>query len=185
MKSSRKDFIIPFEGLKVGIHTFEFNITDAFFTDYDGSLIEKASVNVLLDLDKKESMMIAEFEVDGNVETTCARCNDPVEEYIYGEYKIIYKFGSDESEDEDLIVLPYGEYEIDLNDLLYELISVSMPARSIHDEGDCNENVAEFFIGGDDDEDESDEEEDNSADDDNGDDDDDIDPRWSALKNLN
>lgn len=183
MKSSRKDFIIPFEGLKVGLHTFEFNITDTFFTEYENTIIEKASVQVLLDLDKKESMMIAEFEIDGNVETNCARCNDPVEEYIYGEYRIVYKFGSGESDDEDLIVLPHGEYEIDLNDLLYELITVSMPTRSIHDDGDCNENVAEFFGNEDEEEDDSDDEEEDN--DDDNDDDGDIDPRWAALKNLN
>ena len=53
----------------------------------------------------------------------------------------MYKFALEPSEDETLIVLHPDSYELDVSDNLYELITVSMPARTVHKEGQCNEEM--------------------------------------------
>ncbi|SFT86230.1 Uncharacterized metal-binding protein YceD, DUF177 family [Lishizhenia tianjinensis] len=188
MRSSKNKFIVPFEGLKVGFHDFEFDITDEFFEDLEYSIIKAGKLLVEMELEKKETMLIANFVVDGNVDVECARCNDPLEEYIYGEYRIVFKFGTEISDDENLIVLEPNEYELHLAPIIYELMTISLPTRSVHDDGDCNEEmialIDEYSIVEEEDLKEDDDLEDDNDDDDN-DDDDDIDPRWSALKNLN
>jgi uncharacterized metal-binding protein YceD (DUF177 family) len=195
---SKKEYIIPFIGLKLGFHEFEFDIRDTFFEDRDYSLIHSGNVNVKLVLEKKETMLIGEFTINGSVFTDCDRCNDQVEVPVKGQYRVIFKFGLEPSDDETLIVLHPDAYEIDLYDQLYEFITVSLPTRSVHPKGECNEEMLELLNKyslqkdeddedwDDEDWDEEDDDEDDWDDDDEDDDDDDpIDPRWSGLKNLN
>lgn len=208
VKKSTNEFIIQFVGLKTGTHRYEFNIDKSFFEGVENTLIEDAHVLVELAFEKKETMMIAEFSLSGTVTTPCDRCNDPMEVAIHGDYRIVYKFGTEVSEDENLVILHPESYELDVSAPIYELLVISLPARRIHPEGECNEEVMDLYNkyivnanqpDEDDEWDEDDEdwddqedsdedwEEEDGDDDDSDDPDDDkpIDPRWSALKNLN
>lgn len=207
MKKSTNAFKIPFAGLKIGTHDYEFDIDKTFFEAFEGTLIDDANVKATLVLDKKETMMIVDYTVDGTVFTTCDRCNDPIELTVNGELRIIYKFGLEESEDENLVVLHPESFELEIALPLYELLVVSLPSRVLHPESECNEEVmsvySSYIINAnepddvwDDDDEEWDDDDSEEWDDEDGDDidedddtdpDDDrpIDPRWSALKNLN
>jgi uncharacterized metal-binding protein YceD (DUF177 family) len=208
VKKSANEFIIPFVGLNIGTYRYEFKIDKSFFEGVEDTLIEDANVLVELAFEKKETMMIAEFSLSGTVDTPCDRCNDPMEVNIHGDYRIVYKFGTEVSEDENLIILHPETFELDLSAPIYELLVISLPARKIHPEGGCNEEVMglynKYIVNAnepennewdEDDEDwEDDEDNDEDWDDEEGEDDDDsddpdddkpIDPRWSALKNLN
>jgi uncharacterized metal-binding protein YceD (DUF177 family) len=178
--NTKREFIIPFVGLKIGFHDFTFEVRDSFFEALDYSIIEKGNVTVDLKLEKKETMLIGEFLIDGRVLTACDRCSDEVEVPVKGSFRLIYKFGNEESDDETLIVLPPDAYELDISQNIYELITVSLPTRLVHEPGKCNEEMIallEKYSGA-----PSEENEENEGDDDE---DDDVDPRWSALKNLN
>ncbi len=129
----------------MGYHDFEFEIGDAFFEDREYSIIHKGNVHVKLLLEKKERMMIAEFSIAGTVHANCDRCNDPVEVPAKGNYKLIYKFGHEPSDDEMLLVLHPDAYEIDLNDTLYELITVSLPTRLVHKKDECNQEMLDLL----------------------------------------
>jgi uncharacterized protein len=200
---SKREFIIPFVGLKVGFHDFEFEIRDTFFDELQYSIIQKGEAVVKLKLEKKETMLIGEFSVSGSVFTSCDRCNDPVEVPVKGTFRLIYKFGDEESDDETLIVLPNDTYELDVRQNIYELMTVSLPSRLVHPKGECNEEMIELlqkYSGrneedskddwdneDEDDWDDEDEDDWDDEDEDDWDDEDDepVDPRWSALKNLN
>ena len=203
---SKSEFVIPFVGLKLGNHVFEYDITDAFFEGIEYSIIHRGNVHVRLELEKKETMLIGIFQLEGIVTKDCDRCTDDIEVEVDGEYQIIYKFGGDASDDESLITLDQEAYEIDVKMNIYELISVSLPLRTIHEKEECNPEMLalldKYVINSEDDEDDFDfdddtdfddedlddeddgEDEDQNGSDDKGDNDD-IDPRWSILKNLN
>lgn len=163
-------FTIPFVGLKLGNHVFEFDIDDSFFEALPYSLIDKGKLKVWLNLEKKQTMLIASFSVNGTVELLCSRCNEAMDDEIDGELAIIYKLGYDSSDDENLIVISPDSYEIDVTQPIYELITVLLPLRPIHQEGKCNEDMVRLI--------EKFEAKQNKQSDN-------IDPRWSALKNLN
>lgn len=211
---SRREYIIPFVGLKLGEHKYEYEIGPDFFKGLDYSIIERGSVNVQLVLEKKESMLIGMFECEGKVFTECDRCNGPVEVPIKGAFRLVFKFSSNEStDDESLIILPDETFELDVQPYIYELMTVSLPARNVHPKGECNEEMlaalSQYLVNpttdedwDDEDEDWDDEEEDwddedwdeendeeDFSDEDEEDEDIDpdrpIDPRWSVLKNLN
>lgn len=194
--------MIPFIGLKTGSHTFEFEVSNAFFEEFEYSIIHSGNVHVDLVFEKKETMMIGIFSCKGEVSTYCDRCNDPLSVPVEGSFQLVFKLSDEQSDDEALIILPPEAYELDVTPHLYELITVSLPVRMIHEEGACNEEMVEalnqFLVNPDDedewddedwdDEDFDDDEDWEEEDDDNDGDDDpkgDIDPRWSVLKSLN
>lgn len=203
MGKNKRTYIVPFVGLKIGFHGFEFEIGHSFFADRGNLDFNEVSVNVKVNLEKKETMMVATFSISGEVDTPCDRCADPVVIPISGEYTLVYKFGRESSEDESLVVLPHEAYELDWSDPIYEFILLSLPARVVHQPGECNEEMMkmmeQYTINLEDeeydedweeeewDEDEWDDEE--EWDDESEDDSDDGGPKddspWSILKNLN
>lgn len=182
---SIKEYIIPFVGLKIGKHTFQFEVTDSFFENFEYSIIHKGNVKVTLVLEKKETMLIGDYALEGAVVTNCNRCNDLMNIKINGEYQLIYKFDDKPSDDESLIIVYPEEYEIDVKENILELITVSLPSRSIHPKGECNEeliSILDEYIMVSNNEDSLEHKEDiieNTEEKDEY-----IDPRWQALKDL-
>ena len=175
--ASKKEFIIPFEGLKNGKHSFEFEITTVFFEELAYSIIQGGDVKVSFHLNKKDTMLIGDFEMLGTVQKNCDRCTNLMDIQVEVSHQVIYKFGEEESEDENLIVLPISAFTIDIASTLYELLTVAMPSRTVHEEDECNEEMLDLI----------DKYVDSSEpdDDDDSDEEDDTDPRWDALKDLN
>lgn len=174
---SNKDYKIPFVGLKIGVHEYEFKITNSFFEMFEYSLIQKGEVDVNFRLEKKETMMIGDFSIEGNVEMECDRCTDPIDVAVNGNYQLIYKFDTKESEDETLVTVYPEDFEINIQDSILEFILVSLPSRVVHEEGKCNEEMLDLlseYVMISTEESVEDEEDDNEE----------IDPRWSALKGL-
>lgn len=199
-KSDDKQFIIPFVGLKQGKHEFQFDVTDAFFETFEYSIIQKGDVHIDFTLDKKDTMMVGEFQLKGHVKTSCDRCNDSIEAPVEGEFRLVYKFGTKEEEDESLVIVFPEEFEINIKHSLLEFMNVLLPSRSVHDEGECNQEMLdylnEYIVNpvdededdldsyGDDEEYDEEDFNDDEIEDDEHVDDEPVDPRWAALKNL-
>ena len=195
LKMVGKEFNIPFVGLKLGVHEFEFEINDAFFESIEYSLIQKGNVKIVFELEKKETMMIGNYSIEGLVHTACDRCTGPLEVFIDGEYQLVYKFADEPEEDESLVVVYPEEFEINIKDSIHEFITVSLPPRVVHDEDECDEEMMslldEYVVNSmeydeDDDEfefDDEDEENDEEEEETEGDSEY-VDPRWEALRKL-
>ncbi len=141
MKTNKKEFLIPFVGLKIGKHFFDFEINSSFFDAFEYSPIQNGVLNAKLELDKKETMLVANYIVEGEIETLCDRCNTEMQLPISGAFRLIYKFGNEEEEDESLIVLLPDVYEIDASTAIYELITSLLPLRATHKKGACDEEM--------------------------------------------
>ena len=142
---SDKEFVIPFVGLKQGVHEFNFEIGKAFFESIEYSIVLEGNVYVTFLLDKKETMLIGDYTIHGTVKASCGRCNDPVDVEVEGEFQLVYKFDDKPSEDESLVIVYPEEYEIDVKESIHEFISVSIPSRTVHKEGECNEDVMKIL----------------------------------------
>ena len=53
-----KQFSIPFTGLKIGKHQFEFEIDKSFFDAFEYSLVKEGHLKAAVELDKQETMLI-------------------------------------------------------------------------------------------------------------------------------
>jgi len=124
-----KQFSIPFTGLKIGKHQFDFDIDNSFFDAYEYSLVKKGSLKVAVELDKQETMLILHFHIVGTIVLDCDKCLAEFNSPINIRERQIVKFAEDELESDDLeiIMLDKKESEINIADLIYEFITVSAP----------------------------------------------------------
>jgi len=130
-------FIIPFRGLKPGIHTYDLQIDRKFFEHFEKSEISEGELNIHIDLEKDDRMLIFLFTIDGEVSLPCDRCADPVTIPINGKERLIVKFGEEFSElDEEVQIIPESETQIDVSPFLYEYIHLLLPMKRVHEEDD-------------------------------------------------
>lgn len=125
-----QQYSIPYTGLKLGVHNFQFEVDDAFFNEFEYSLVKSGQLKVLLELEKHETMLILQFHISGEIKLSCDVClaNYPLE--IDFEERQIAKFTNDENlEDntEEIIVLTKNEHEIDVSALIYEYVNLAVP----------------------------------------------------------
>ncbi|MBU1014406.1 MAG: DUF177 domain-containing protein [Bacteroidetes bacterium] len=128
-----KDFIIPFEGLGIGNHEFVFDVNQLFFEEIAYSEFKNGAVRVKLDLEKQDNMLILLFNISGVVKVLCDRCAEEFNYPIQGDQQLLVQFGDQfVEESEDLIIIPRGDYEINLAPYIYEYICLLLPIQRIH-----------------------------------------------------
>ena len=166
-----KEFVIPFVGLSNEEHSFEFLIGDKFFASFEYSEIEQANVRVDLNLNKSERMMVLTFSMLGTIQVTCSRCLDKFDFPIEGEEVLYLKYGNEyREEDDNIIIIPESETQINVAPFIYDYLSLMVPFRVVHPENengesDCDPDVIKRI-----------EENHNEKE---------ADPRWDKLKDLN
>ena len=134
---SLKNYSIPFTGLALGKHLFEFDIKDDFFNEFDYSLVKKADLKCKVELEKQETMLILDFDITGTIDATCDKCLSQYPQVLDIKEQQIAKFSDEEiTEDDEIITLGKSEHEIMLAGLIYEYINVAVPFISVcNDEG--------------------------------------------------
>jgi len=165
-----KNFNIPFRGLSIGVHDYNWEIDEKFFEAIENPEISDGNLNVKLDLEKQERMMVLSFFINGEIKAQCDRCLDDL--YIPIELsEVMYiKFGTERKEEsEDVLIIPDSDYQIDVSGLINEYIILSLPLKKVHptDENgnnDCNKEVIRKL-------------EEHSGQKT-------VDPRWEQLKNI-
>ena len=142
MLKNLSEYNIKFEGLKQGIHSFEFTVDNTFFEKFDFFEFENSTIKVDLEFKKQSTMLVLKFIFSGTITVLCDRCLDPVDVDVEGEEKLIVKFGNEEYDQSDeILILPNHEYELNVGQYIYEFINISLPQKRIHFEGLCNQKV--------------------------------------------
>ena len=128
-----KEYLIPFIGLKLGKHHFEYQISNAFFEIFDYNEFNNSDIKVNVVLEKKSTLMELTFKHNGTINVPCDMTNEEFDLPIKGKMKLIVRFGEVFNNDnEELLILPHGEYQIDISQYVYEMIVLSVPLRRIH-----------------------------------------------------
>ena len=177
MTKPLKEFTIPYVGLKLGKHHFDYQIDKAFFEHFEYDDFNAVNLKTDLVFEKKTTLLELNFDVNGSVNVNCDLTNEPYNQPIEGHYKLVVKFGDEFNDEfEDIVILPHGEYEINVAQYIYETIILGIPAKRIHPgvaDGTLDSEILEKL------EELSpkdlDEKEKTSGD---------IDPRWNTLKKL-
>ena len=60
-----KRYAIPYKGLSIGNHHFEFEVDDRFFDAFEGSEIHRGHASVSVELVKTERLLTLDFTIDG------------------------------------------------------------------------------------------------------------------------
>ena len=130
-----KRYAIPYKGLSIGNHHFEFEVDDRFFDAFEGSEIHRGHASVSVELVKTERLLTLDFTIDGEVEVTCDRCLDEFMMPVHYAGTLQVRFSETEKEsDGEVMWLSPNETELPLGQYIYESISLSLPYRKIHPE---------------------------------------------------
>ncbi|SFN47908.1 Uncharacterized metal-binding protein YceD, DUF177 family [Bizionia echini] len=171
-----KTFTIPFVGLKLGKHQFEYKVDKTFFDFFEYQDFNDADIAVNLELNKKTTLLELHFEISGTVNVNCDLTNEPYNQVIENTFDLVVKFGEDYNDEEiDLLVLPHGEYEVNVQQYIYETIILSVPSKLIHPgvlDGTLHSEILEKL------------EELSPKEKQVKEDNEEIDPRWNTLKKL-
>ena len=172
-----KEYTIPFTGLKLGKHHFDYQIDRSFFQHFEYDEFNGVNVSTSLVFEKKTTLLELHFKVSGTVNVDCDISNEPFDQKIKGTFDLVVKFGDKyNDEHDDILIIPHGEYEINVAQYIYELIILSVPAKRVHPgikDGTLNSDILkkleELSPKGIKNNDKASEE---------------VDPRWNTLKKL-
>ena len=127
------DYLIPFVGLKLGKHQFEYQINKTFFDHFEYDDFETANIQVDVVLEKKSLMLELHFKHKGTVYVPCDVTGEMFDLPITGAVKLVVQFGDDyNDENEELLILPHGEHQVDISQYIYEMIALSVPLKRVH-----------------------------------------------------
>ena len=102
---SLKPYSIPYTGLKLGKHSFDFEITKAFFDEFEYSLVKSGKLDCRVELDKQETMIILDFKINGTIDMGCDRCLAEYPQVIETGERAIAKFGEVEIGDDEVDII--------------------------------------------------------------------------------
>lgn len=169
----RTKYDVEFRGLKEGLHAFEFQIGNEFFEHFEQGLVNVGNLDVKVDFEKRSTFLKLHFNHKGWVELTCDRCLENYRQDVEHNAEIFVKFGTFEDEgDGEVLWVLHDEHKINLAQLIYEFIILSIPLKHVHPddengESGCNREMLDRI-----------EELTNPDESENVD----IDPRWEELK---
>ena len=165
-----KQFDIKFGTLGIGLHEYEIKVDKTFFSKHQNEEIKDAGVNILLKVNKKETMSVFDFLLEGTLTLACDIC---LEDLIYPfntEEEWIIKISHEhkENEDDNIIYVNPNEYTYNIEQILYEIIYAQIPMRKVHKDTHqpCNQEMINWI-------------EQNTQQQSR-----ETDPRWDALKEI-
>lgn len=144
-------YSIPFAGLATGSHQFDYEIDEQFFEAFGNSEISNAHVHVGLDFNKSESVLTLSFKINGTVKLICDRCTELFDFPVTTNELLLIRFGEEGSSiNDDIIVIGYGEHQINIAQHIYDYLCLQIPMKVVHADDEngnstCNQEVLKLI----------------------------------------
>ncbi len=135
-------FDISFTGLSNGVHRFDYELSELFFAEFGDDEFVRALVKVDVDLDKRDNILTLMFRINGDITTLCDRCLEEVTLHINETRVMLVGFEGNEKrpvDADDIVVLDHKEHVLNVAQHMYDYVSLSLPMRRVHEEGECDE----------------------------------------------
>lgn len=134
--------IIPVKNTVKGSQSFDFKVDKGFLEEFGNDFVLDVDCDVHVDEEKKGSWIEVLCKIKGTVVVECDRCLDPLPVEVDQEQLLVVRFDSDpqtvEEEDDNVLILPEDQTELDLGQTVYDFICLSIPIVKVHPEGQCN-----------------------------------------------
>ena len=148
---------VDLKGMATDTVSYRWQADKDFFSAVQGSEIKQGLLDVALRVKRTSGAYELEFQLQGEVEVTCDRCLESMNQPIDAFCTLRVVMGEDFVDDGDVVVIPEREGIINVAWNIYEFAALQIPLRHVHP--DC-EALSES----------SEEER--------------VDPRWAELKKL-
>jgi DUF177 domain-containing protein len=148
MMKKLTEFDIPLAGLSVGNHQYNFELNELFFKEFGDEEFIKAGVKVKLQLEKSEYVITLNFALQGVITTRCDRCLEEITVPVNNNEVLLVRFDSEikpEDAVDDIIVLNRKDSHLNVAQHLYDYVSLSLPMRIVHKEGECDPEIEKLL----------------------------------------
>ena len=131
--SKKGTYAVRISGVGEGMHHFSFELDQQFFASFGNSDLKYGKIAAGVILEKTLSYMALHFDFEGEVELVCDRCLDPYMAAIRQHQTVFVKYGDIPGElEDDVIMIRKEDHEIEVGQLMYEYIVLSLPVQRIH-----------------------------------------------------
>ena len=128
-------FSLPIQGLRDGVHGFQFEINQDFFSCFEGAPFSDGQIEMDLVMDKRPSLIVLEFDFSGTVRTECDRCLAEIDLPIEGSQRLMVKYSEEgeETSDADVWYIHPEAEELNVAQFAYEYVVLSVPMVRVYD----------------------------------------------------
>ena len=150
------NFIIPLNGLAAGESRFSWHAGKEFFEAFENTEILAADLDIEVVAEKSGRYLGIDCEVDGKVVVECDRCLEDLDIPIETDIMLSVKYGSEENSEDhqegerEVLFVPQDEAELDLSQIIYDYVCLSLPMQRVHEEGECNPDALKYYSAGED-----------------------------------
>ena len=135
--------MIDLKALSDGKTVMEYILSDDYFEAIDAPEMSRGDVVATLVIHRSADVFTLSLHIDGTVVIPCDLCLDDMQQTISGDSRFTARFGNDESDDDELLVVPEDEGVLDISWLIYEQIVLAIPIKHVHAPGKCNAAMTE------------------------------------------
>lgn len=124
---------IPISSLNLGEHYLDFQLSDEFFEQFGGLIVKEGNLKVSVKVDLSSALITLSITVRGLVTQVCDRSLDDYEESVDTFGQIRFKYGEVAEElSEDLYVILPNTPSIEISQVVYDFICLSLPLKKLH-----------------------------------------------------
>lgn len=123
----------------------DWHLGDDFFGEVQSSDIQAGTVDVHLSVKPVGGALKMLFSISGEVQVACDRCLEPMTLPVSVERELTARWGEEYDDDGKTLTVPEGTGEVNVAWNIYEFISLEVPMRHVHPEGECHGEVEELL----------------------------------------
>ena len=144
-------FIIPLNGLTAGENLLSWQAGKEFFDSFENTEILDAHLDADVRVEKSGRYIGVDCDVRGEVVVECDRCLDELDMPVDVEIRLSVKYGSEESSEEpqpgerEVIFVPDTDAELDMSQIIYDYVCLSLPMQRTHGPGECNPAAMKYY----------------------------------------
>jgi uncharacterized metal-binding protein YceD (DUF177 family) len=145
-------FIFPLNGLASGKTEVSRHAGKKFFNSFGNSEIIDADLDADIAIFKSGQDIHVDMVIEGNVTVLCDRCLEELVLPVDAKASLDVKFGrepavQDEIDDggREMIFLSDTDADLDLSQVAYDYVCLSLPMQKVHEDGKCNPAVTKFL----------------------------------------
>ena len=146
-----ENYIVPLNGLGSERKGFRWHVGKEFFSDFGNSEIRDCDVWVDAEAAKKGGRIDIDCRIDGSVVTVCDRCLGDLEVEIGTDLALTVRFGDEpesapqEEDGREVVYVRTDNDSIEMDQVIYDYICLSIPLHKVHLEGGCDPEVLKFI----------------------------------------
>ena len=134
---ARRAYDINFASLSMGSQQLDYSLSADFLENYPEAYISDIKAFAVLSLNKMHQCLETSMNIQGTVVCSCDICTEDVNIEFKTDEFVIFKFVDMQMsniEDElNVIFIDKRDNIINVSDILYETIMLSLPIRKLHD----------------------------------------------------